>query len=356
MSLDFASRIIGLIIFTLLGARLGLDLAVASGLDDQIMLFSAAFAMVGMLTGLILTPWLTVRPVRWLREVISERPIEMLFMALTGLALGLGLGLLLSYPLSLLGPPLGSILPTFLSLTLGYLGLSIGSHRAREIWTFIAEHFNTGRARFTTGAERKLLLDTSVLIDGRIVDVARTGFLGGTLLIPKFVLNELHQVADSSDMLRRTRGRRGLAKLNELRGDPSIATRIIEDDIEGVQEVDSKLIQLAMTLDAAIVTNDYNLNRVAEAQNIPVLNINALSNAVRTVYIPGESFPIHIIQEGRDPDQGVGYLEDGTMVVIANGKSYMDRTINVTVTRLINKETGRMIFAEPEQVHRPIGS
>lgn len=345
MTLDFAFRLIGMVVFALLGARAGIDIAASSGLPVQLTSFT--FALVGVLFGLILTPWLTTRPVRFISKIINERPIDVLLLALVGLILGLLIGLLAAYPLSLLGAPLRNILPPVVSIVAAYLGITIFSLRARELWEFIAERFGTKPVHRSNTGDRLLLLDTSVLIDGRIVDIARTGFLGGTLIVPRFVLTELHQVADSSDTLRRNRGRRGLAKLNELQRDAELPVRLVDDDFEGVTDVDSKLVMLAIQMDALIVTNDYNLNRVAEAQNVTVLNVNLLANAVRTVYIPGETFPIHVIQEGRDPDQGVGYLDDGTMVVIANGKAYMDRTINVTVTRLINKETGRMIFADP---------
>jgi len=168
------------------------------------------------------------------------------------------------------------------------------------------------------------------------------------MLIPRFVLSELHQVADSSDTLRRNRGRRGLTKLNELQRSSVTPVKIIEEDVEEVNEVDDKLVMLAQRLDACLVTNDYNLNKVAHAQGVMVLNVNALANAVKPDLIPGETFPIHIIQEGRDADQGVGYLEDGTMVVVEKGKSFMDRTIRVTVTKSITRDAGRMIFAVPE--------
>ncbi len=199
------------------------------------------------------------------------------------------------------------------------------------------------------GGERQLLLDTSVLIDGRIVDIAKTGFLGGTLVVPRFVISELHQVADSSDTLRRNRGRNGLNNLKALQQEGDVPFKIVEDDIESIREVDDKLVALALQMKAAIITNDYPLNNVAQAQGVPVLNINALANAVRSAYLPGETFPLRIIQEGKEPNQGVGYLDDGTMVVVEGGKQYMDRTIRVEVTKFINQPTGRMFFAKPER-------
>ncbi|MGV2436019.1 MAG UNVERIFIED_CONTAM: hypothetical protein LVT10_14965 [Anaerolineae bacterium] len=183
-------------------------------------------------------------------------------------------------------------------------------------------------------------METSVLIDGRIVEIAQTGFLGGKLIVPRFVLSELHQVADSSDSIKRNRGRRGLAILNELQRDPQIELRIIEDDITLLSEVDDKLVALAVQRNGGIITNDFNLNQVATAQNVMVLNINALANAVRSIYIPGESFSIYVLQEGAKRIKAWVILKHGTMVIIENGNNYLDRTINVEATRLITREAG----------------
>ncbi|MFO7320494.1 MAG: PIN domain nuclease [Chloroflexota bacterium] len=350
MSADFASRIIGMVIFAFLGARLGVDMASSVALPE--LATSTIFALVGLLFGLVLTPWITVRPVRLLSRTINELPMEVLFTGVLGLLIGLVLSLLLAYPLSLLGPPLGNLLPPLVAVLFGYLGMTMLSLRSREAWRFLNEWLGIGRnpAFIGSGADRQLLLDTSVLIDGRIVDIAKTGFLGGTIIVPRFVISELHRVADSSDPQRRNRGRRGLEKLKELQSTPSIPFKIIEEEIDEQDEVDDKLIALAQKMNAPILTIDYPLNRVASAQGVMVLNINQLANAVRSAYIPGETFPIHIIQEGREPNQGVGYLEDGTMVIVENGKAYMDRTTYVTVTKLINKDTGRIIFAQPENM------
>jgi uncharacterized protein YacL len=276
--------------------------------------------------------------------------MEVLFTGIIGLFAGLLIAQLLAYPLSLLPVPWGAILPPLASVLFGYLGLTMLSVRSREVWAFLNDWLGIGRSRalIGSGAERQLLLDTSVLIDGRVVDIAKTGFLGGTLIVPRFVVAELHHVADSADPQRRNRGRRGVEKLKELQTAPSVPFKIVEEDIEEFNEVDDKLIALAIKMNAPILTIDYPMNRVAGAQGVTVLNINQLANAVRSAYIPGETFPIHIIQEGRESNQGVGYLEDGTMVIVENGRAYMDRTTYVTVTKLINKDTGRIIFAQPE--------
>lgn len=345
---DFASRIIGLFVFTFIGAWLGAD--ASSALSMPADASSLLFALVGALVGLILTPWITVRPVRALSHSVKEMPIEVFFMTLIGAFVGLLLALLAVYPLSLLPPPFNHVIPPAVTIIGFYIGISIFRLRSREIWEVLGEEMGVKRSRmFTMQSSRQLLLDTSVLIDGRIVEIAKTGFVGGTMLIPRFVLAELHQVADSSDTLRRNRGRRGLIKVNELQRNNVVPVRVIEDDIEEIQEVDSKLVALALRMDAYLVTNDYPLSKVAEGQGVTVLNMNLLANAVRSAYIPGETFPLHVIQEGKDTGQGVGYLDDGTMVVVENGRQFMDRTIRVTVTKLINREAGRMIFAVPEK-------
>ncbi len=347
MSIDFASRMVGMVIFAFAGARLGVEAAAFLRLDELAVSF--IFALVGVLFGLILTPWLTVRPLRWLRRALSEVPIDVLFTTIIGVLLGALVALLLTYPLSTLGMPFGSLVPSLVMLLSVYTGAALFFVRSREIWVFFEEWLGwTPRRPGALGGEgRMLLLDTSVLIDGRIVDIAQTGFIGGVLVVPRFVISELHRVADSTDAQRRNRGRRGLSKLNELQREANIAFRIIEDDPEEVPAVDDKLIVLANRLNAAIVTIDHPLNQVATAQGAVVLNINELANAVRSAYIPGESFTIRVIQDGTEPGQGVGYLEDGTMVIIKDGRMHMDRTIEVVVTKLINRPTGRIIFAEP---------
>ncbi len=341
----FLSRIIGVVVFSIVGIRIGRDLAdfIQLGVPES----SFIFFWVGALFGLTATPWITVAPVQRLRRAINEMPIPKLIMSAVGGLVGLILALLLSFPLSLLEEPIGEVVPAIVSVLFGYLGLTIFSIRSNEMLDTLSDRFS-GRARRTGNfTSRQLILDTSVLIDGRIVEISETGFVGGTLIIPRFVLSELHRVADSSDPLRRNRGRRGLAKLNDLQRGTDLPVKIIEDDPEDFTEVDAKLVALAIQLNASLVTNDFNLNQVADAQGVDVLNINALANAVRSVYIPGETFAIRIIQEGRDANQGIGYLDDGTMVVVESGQRYMDRNIEVEVTKLINRPTGRMIFAVP---------
>lgn len=344
MSAEFIARILGMFVFLFLSIGFGLnnvELLGLTGFSPQFV--SVLFALVGILMGLIITPYLTTRPLSLTRRILTEVSVETMLISFIGLIMGLLVVLLATYPLSLLPNPFGAYVPIFLATMASYLGLTIFGARAKEIIGLFRQ--NARPASYPN--DRELLLDTSVLIDGRIVEIAQTGFLGGKLIVPRFVLSELHHVADSSDSIKRNRGRRGLAILNELQRDPQIELRIIEDDISLLNEVDDKLVALALQRDSGIVTNDFNLNQVATAQNVLVLNINALANAVRSIYIPGESFSIYVLQEGREENQGVGYLEDGTMVIIENGNNYLDRTINVEVTRLITREAGRILFAKP---------
>ncbi|MGH2444338.1 MAG: PIN/TRAM domain-containing protein, partial [Chloroflexota bacterium] len=192
------------------------------------------------------------------------------------------------------------------------------------------------------------LLDTSAIIDGRIADICRAGFLPGHLLVPQFVLSELQHIAGSSDPLRRTRGRRGLEILNQVQQESASPLTVCDMDAKDVSEVDAKLVHLARELGCPVVTNDFNLNRVAALQGVRVLNINRLATAVRPVVLPGEQMDVRIIQEGREPLQGVGYLDDGTMIVVENGRSHLHSDMEVIVTRVLQTSAGRMIFAHPK--------
>ena len=196
-----------------------------------------------------------------------------------------------------------------------------------------------------------MLLDTSVIIDGRIADVAETGFLWAILAVPRFILNELQYIADSAEVLRRNRGRRGLEILDRLQQIDEVDIVFLDQDPAEAQQVDEKLVYLGREMSAAIVTNDYNLNRVAKLQGVRVLNINELANAVKSVVLPGEEMTIHVIQEGKEMNQGVGYLDDGTMVVVEQGRRHMGARLSVRVTKVLQTNAGRLIFAVPEEVH-----
>jgi uncharacterized protein YacL len=348
MSADFVFRLVGMVVFAVLGGYLGIYLAQLLGAPAD--MYGLLLGLVGALAGLVLTPFITTRPARSLRATLARVSAQTLLAGLIGMIAGLIVAALLAFPLSLLPEPLRSILPFLGVLLFSYLGIALFVMRQHDIFSIM--RFNLpGRApgnedtSAPRDASRTILLDTSVIIDGRIADIARTGFLVGTLLIPRFVLNELQYIADSPDNLRRQRGRRGMEVLAQLQKEPTIPVRISDIDVEGVREVDDKLVILARQLRCPILTNDYNLNRVAELQGVAILNVNELANAVKSVLLPGETLSVNIIQEGKEIGQGVGYLDDGTMVVIEDGRDYLNNKALVVVTKVLQTAAGRMIFA-----------
>ena len=349
MSLDFFLRLVGMMVFTLLGALLGIDLSDALNLPAEAS--GLTFSLMGALAGLIITPWITTYPARAARRAILKMPPEKLVSSLVGLILGMAVAAMFAWPLSLLPDPFGQFLPTVVALVSVYVSITVFSLRAQDVFALFGGllRASPGALRMLPGgATGEVLLDTSVIIDGRILDISQTGFIQGALLVPRFVLSELQHVADSPEMLRRNRGKRGLEVLSELQQRSRTPVRIIDDDIPGVDEVDEKLVLLAKQRNVPVMTNDFNLNRVAELQGVMVLNINELANAVKAIFLPGEVIDIHIVMEGRELDQGIGYLEDGAMIVVEDGKRYMDRTIPVLITRYIVTNAGRMYFAQPE--------
>ena len=224
---------------------------------------------------------------------------------------------------------------------LGYIGLRVGFKKGEELHLPGWKTFSKSIPR----SENSKILDTSVIIDGRIADITETGFVEGTLLIPQFVLGELQHIADSSDSIKRTRGKRGLEILRHIQKQVNVDVRIVDTDYPSVKEVDAKLIELAKEVHGKIVTNDSNLNKVAELQGIEVLNINELANSLKPVVLPGEEMNVKILKEGKEMGQGVAYLDDGTMIVVDNGKKQMGRTVDVVVTSVLQTPAGRMIFA-----------
>lgn len=350
MSIEFIFRLIGMVVFAILGAYLGIFIGNSTNQSPE--LAGVLVALVGMLFGLIVTPYFTTRPIRAIRRTLLSVSTQTLTSGLTGLVVGLIIAALLTFPLSLLPYPLGKILPFVGVLVFGYFGIAIFVMRQTDLSSLIRltpRSSSEDTSASTQQSYRTVLLDTSVIIDGRIADIARTGFLVGTLLIPRFVLNELQFIADSSDNLRRQRGRRGIEVISQLQKDTSTPLRISDMDVEGVREVDDKLVVLARQLRCPILTNDYNLNRIAELQGVSVLNVNELANAVKLVFLPGESIEVNVIQEGKEVGQGVGYLDDGTMVVVEDGRNYLNKKINVTVTKVLQTAAGRMIFARLEK-------
>lgn len=275
--------------------------------------------------------------------ILRRARIKQLTVGLFGLLAGLISANLLAYALSSLFTDrfLLPLLQILLNLGLGYLGFALGVKKAENIsWE------DTGIVVTRPGAEQsKKILDTSTIIDGRIADIAATKFLDGKFIIPRFVLNELQHIADSPDPMKRKRGRRGLDILNRLqKGD--LQVEIVEQDFPVISEVDHKLVELAKAMQGCIITNDYNLNKVAELQGITVLNINELANALKPVVLPGEELKVFVLREGKEYNQGVGYLDDGTMVVIDNGREYINQKVDATVTSVLQTPAGRMVFAK----------
>ena len=344
-SAEFISRILGAIAGALSGGVLG-DYVV-SIFQAQPELYVVTFALLGVLTGLVLTPHITVVPMRRARQRMAIMPPERLVAIIAGIFLGLVGAALVSLPLALLPAPFRHIFPLAAAVIFCYLSILVLTLRQNDLKSFMTNFRSANPNQTSEPPENFILLDTSVIIDGRIYDISKTGFLQSTLLVPNFVLRELQYIADSPDSIRRNRGRRGLEVLAHLQEEPHIVTRITDMDVSEVREVDSKLVALGRHLRCPIMTTDYNLNRVAEIQGISVLNINDLANAVKVAYLPGEELQVKIIQEGREGDQGVGYLEDGTMVVVEDGRSLMNQTLNVTVTKVLQTSAGRMVFAKP---------
>ena len=359
MSTDFIVRLIGMIVFAIIGVVWGISLGELANLNPGPSTFTVEWyaftiGLVGALAGLVLTPYLTTRPIRSIRKVVARISAHVLIFALIGLVVGLIIAALLAYPLSLLPAPLGSFLPFIGVLLFGYTGAAVFVLRQNDLAalfsSFTTPTIGAGSAELAPSTEsRTILLDTSVIIDGRIADIARTGFVPGSLLIPRFVLAELQYIADSSDSLRRQRGRRGMEVLSQLQKDTNVVVRISDIDVEGTREVDDKLVILARQMRCPILTNDYNLNKIAEFQGVTVLNVNELANAVKSVMLPGEILRIRVIQEGKEANQGVGYMDDGTMVVVENGREYVGHEADVTVTKVLQTAAGRMIFGRPEE-------
>ncbi len=289
------------------------------------------------------------------------------FITLLGVILGLSVGALVSIPLSRLADPFGRWLPIAVDVftvavvtTFFYNQRDMINKSFGQIVALISGLVKESRhlRRDIPGGEQanlpSIVIDTSVIIDGRILDLVKTYFVSGKLIIPQFVLNELQGIADSEDTLRRNKGRRGLEILNDLKRQSAVEVVVAEDDFENENDVDSKIIKLAKRYKSKLMTVDYNLNRVARIQNVDVLNVNELSNALRPVLLPGEILKIKIIQAGKDEGQGVGYLEDGTMVVVEDGGKWIGQEKEVVVTRVFQTVAGKMIFAMPESKYRQV--
>ena len=340
----------------LLGGSIGLVLATTG--DGLFKEYDAAGALVALwvvawgVVGFGLLPYLTIVPATWLIRQVEQLSTAEFVTAVAGLLIGLLMGLLLGLPLSSLPQPFGTWLPLGVSifLGLGMLGLTVAKRQDLLIAAEAVGLVRRPTADAAGGAaagDPHVVVDTSAIIDGRIAEIVESGFIYGTLVVPKFVLEELQHIADSSDTLRRNRGRRGLEILNRMQKEPGTPVEIVEDDVPDITEVDAKLVALARARSKVILTNDFNLNRVAELQGVRVMNINSLANAVKPAVLPGEELRVRVIQEGKEAGQGVGFLDDGTMIVVEGGARHIDHDVDVAVTRVLQTVAGRMIFAQP---------
>ncbi|HWP98339.1 MAG TPA: PIN domain-containing protein [Syntrophomonadaceae bacterium] len=279
-----------------------------------------------------------------LDQIVDSLAWETLMGGICGLGLGMLAGAVSAYPLSTVGGTEGAFLVLVVFITSGFLGFKIGSRRGSEFLRIMPGIALPDAEHELSDSSLCKVVDTSAIIDGRIYDVCLSKFLEGLLVVPTFVIEELQHIADSSDHIRRSKGRRGLELLSKMQKHPNIKVDIIDSNPFEEKEVDAKLIRLCKQLRAAIITNDYNLNKVAELQGIRVLNINELTNAVKVMVYPGETMHTTIIKEGKEHGQGVGYLEDGTMVVVEDAYDEIGRDLEVTVTSVFQTAAGRMIF------------
>jgi uncharacterized protein YacL len=312
----------------------------------------ALWVVAWVVVGFAILPYLTIVPASWLIARVEDLSTAEFVTAVIGLTLGLLMGLLLGVPLANLPPPWGDILPLGVSLFLGLgmLGLTVAKRRDLIVAaqaTGVLRRPDDGKQAPERSGDPRIVVDTSAIIDGRIAEIVESGFIYGTLVVPRFVLDELQHIADSSDTLRRNRGRRGLEILNRMQKEPGTPVEIIEDGVPNETEVDAKLVALARARSGVILTNDFNLNRVAELQGVRVMNINSLANAVKPAVLPGEELRVRVIQEGKEAGQGVGFLDDGTMIVVEGGARHIDKDLDVAVTRVLQTVAGRMIFAQP---------
>ena len=317
--------------FVLLAAFLGYHLGAPQ-------IANVEFPWLGMTIGITLAAAIIA-----IEKGAQKIPPKVLLGGLLGLIVSLLLGHLLTISLltiPLIGDPDNIALHGLVHAGLAYIGMVLGARKGAEFDLNEYKKLFRGEAK----EENPKLLDTSVIIDGRVADICETGFLEGTLIIPQFVLRELQQIADSSDPIKRNRGRRGLDILQRIQRSVDVHVKILEQDFPKIRDVDSKLVALGKELGAKILTNDFNLNKVAELQGVPVLNVNQLANAVRPVVLPGELMSVHILKEGKEYGQGVAYLDDGTMVVVDSARKYVGKNVDVAVTSVLQTTAGRMIF------------
>lgn len=305
-------------------------------------------AIIGLISGILIAVLAIV-----FEERVKRTPLRIVLGGAFGLITGLTVANLLTYPII---PQFNNdrylelLAYLFTNSIIGYLGLSIGMKKGDEFdGPGILQHFKGASAEAKANekpAKMPLIIDTSVIIDGRVAEICETGFLDNTLVVPQFVLQELQYIADSPDPMKRVRGKRGLDVLKSVQGNDKVSVVITDKDFPEVKEVDSKLVSLAREMGGKILTNDSNLNKIAELRGVPVLNINKLATALKPVVLPGEMMHILVLKEGKEHGQGVGYLEDGTMVVIDNARDHLGKTIDVSITSVLQTTGGRMIFSK----------
>lgn len=324
---------------------------------DSWLSLSYVRAIIGAIVLFLATFWVVdyiVRFIKTVEEALVKAPVTDVLFGSLGLISGLIVAYLILLPIkSITIPLISTVLQIFITLLLGYLGFQVGFKKRNELVALFSLPQRGSKKKNATEEDEDeapqnnfKLLDTSVIIDGRIADICQTGFFEGTILIPHFVLEELQHIADSSDTLKRNRGRRGLDILNKIQKELAIKVEIYDGDFEDIQEVDSKLVKLAKLLNGVVVTNDFNLNKVCELQGVKVLNINDLANAIKPVVLPGEELNVYVVKDGKEHNQGVAYLDDGTMIVVEDGRDFIGTQLVVLVTSVLQTSAGRMIFAK----------
>ncbi|HUS82082.1 MAG TPA: PIN domain-containing protein [Dehalococcoidia bacterium] len=312
---------------------------------------SLALLVAGAVLAAGIFPIIFFRPAERARRRLRRLSLFQIGLGGVGLTGGLIVSALLVPVLSRLPEPADWIAPLVTAIVAGGTGTLLMAGRTGELTALFGHRYDppgNGLPGKSWRNGQKFVVDTSAIIDGRIADISEAGFIQGSLVLPRFVLDELRHIADSPDALRRNRGRRGLDILNRLQKESPVPIEITDSDFEDIQEVDSKLVKMASLLGCPIITNDFNLNRVAELEGVRVLNINQLANAVKSVVLPGEEMAIRVIQEGKEAGQGVGFLDDGTMVVVEGGRRHLNDEIEISVTRVLQTVAGRMIFAQPK--------
>ena len=335
------------------GFWLGREVAAEKTNPAEVVL-SLALLTVGAVIAAGIIPIIFSRPAGRAQRRLKRLSLLQIGLGGVGLMAGLIVSALLVPALSRLPAPADWIAPLVTAVVAGSAGVMLLGGRSNELASLLGGRVAPAGERHMQGQQagwrngQRFLVDTSAIIDGRIADISEAGFIQGSLVLPRFVLDELRHIADSAEALRRNRGRRGLDVLNRLQKESPVPIEITDRDFEDIQEVDSKLVRMASLLSCPIITNDFNLNRVAELEGVRVLNINQLANAVKSVVLPGEEMVIRVIQEGKEAGQGVGFLDDGTMVVVEGGRRRLNDEIEIVVTRVLQTVAGRMIFAQPK--------